>query len=77
MLVNQGVKLEDGDLALSAVPCKEDNPEECAQILCSLSSCLCMRAITLLRPIAQAPVFQNCSCWSSPGIWGSNPCRAV
>ncbi len=33
MLVNQGVKLEDGDLALSAVPCKEDNPEECAQIL--------------------------------------------
>ena len=30
MLVNQGVKPEEGDLALSAVPCKEDNPEECA-----------------------------------------------
>ena len=30
MLVDQGVKPEEGDLALLAVPCKEDNPEECA-----------------------------------------------
>ena len=35
MLVNQGVKPEEGDLALSAVPCKEDNPEECALKLLS------------------------------------------
>ena len=32
MLVNQGVKPEEGDLALSAVPCKEENPEECASL---------------------------------------------
>ena len=40
MLVNQGVKPEEGDLALSAVPCKEDNPEECA-LSCSPAVCAC------------------------------------
>ena len=69
MLVNQGVKPEEGDLALSAVPCKEDNPEECAPG--GLSSCLCLWATTLLRPIAQAPGPQHCSYWGSPGTWGN------
>ena len=40
MLINQGVKPEEGDLALSAVPCKEDNPEECA-LRCSPAVCAC------------------------------------
>ena len=77
MLVNQGVKLEDGDLALSAVPCKEDNPEECAQILWQPLQLSVHAGNHSAAPHCTGACIPELQLLEQPRYLGQHPCRAV